>query len=113
MTKLDRSALKLAMERTRAESPGRSKQIDAKLKDEPWEEVAWFAAYCAQIELLKLKPWQQPPCHADEDDPNERGKAAQKLLREMLAAGVSRYHPDPLAAIAAATPNFSNVSRRG
>jgi hypothetical protein len=102
MTKGDREALTLAMERTRAESLQRSEQIDDKLKDESWEDVATFAAYCARIESLKLKPWQQPPCHADEDDPNPRDPQAQALLKEMLSAGVSRYHPDPLAAIEAA-----------
>jgi hypothetical protein len=32
----------------------------------------------------------------DENDPHERDKAAQDLLRRMVAAGVSRYEPDPL-----------------
>jgi hypothetical protein len=41
----------------------------------------------------------EPPCIADEDDPNERDKDAQRLLRKMLAAGISRYDPDPLAAL--------------
>jgi hypothetical protein len=35
-----------------------------------------------------------PPSVADEDDPNARDKAAQALLRKMLAAGISRYDPD-------------------
>jgi hypothetical protein len=36
------------------------------------------------------------PCFADEDDDTLAGK----LLREMLAAGVSRWHPDPMKALA-------------
>jgi hypothetical protein len=34
MTRNDRAALKLALEMCRAESPGRARQIDAKLEDE-------------------------------------------------------------------------------
>jgi hypothetical protein len=58
--------------------------------------------YSAQCAALRLKPWQEPPCVVSEDDPNERDKSAQELLRRMLAAGVSRYDRDPLAALAVA-----------
>ena len=51
-----------------------------------------------QSDTLKLRPWQLPPCTAKQDDPNERDKEAQ-ALRKMLAAGLSRYEPDPLAAL--------------
>ena len=34
-------------------------------------------------------------CRADEDDPDERDKKAQQLLRKMLAAGVSALRPRP------------------
>lgn len=98
----DRAALTLALARCRAEDVNRGAQVDAKLEDESSQDVAEFAAYCCQIRALHLKPWQEPPCVADEDGPAERDKAAQKLLREMLALGVSRYDPDPVAAIAAA-----------
>ncbi len=40
----------------------RSRQTAA--ADEPWEEVAKFAAYSAQIEGLGLMPWQNPPIYA-------------------------------------------------
>jgi hypothetical protein len=42
---------------------------------------------------------EEPPCVVGADDPDERAKAAQHLLRKMLAAGVSRYEPDPLTAL--------------
>jgi hypothetical protein len=46
---------------------------------------------------LNLEPWSSPPCWGDsKHHPNP---AARKLLEQMLAAGVSRWHPDPLAAI--------------
>ena len=96
MTKHDRAALTLAMETCRAESEGRAWQLDEKLKDESWEETATFAAFSAQSRALALQPWESPPCIAD----GFHGDAAsRKLLRQMLAAGISRYHPDPLGAL--------------
>ena len=79
-------------------------QIDEMLKDEPWERVARFAARCCQSRMLNLPPWDLPPCSVSEDDDSESDAEAVKLLRKMLAAGVSRYAPDPMAAIEAAKP---------
>jgi hypothetical protein len=45
-----------------------------------------------------VRPWQEPPCVADENDPDERDPQAQWLLRRMLKAGLSRYEPDPRTA---------------
>ena len=99
MTRNDRAALTLAMETCRTESEGRARQLDEKLKDESWEEVASFAAFSAQSRSLHLQPWESPPCIAD----GFHGDAsARKLLQQMLDAGVSRYHPDPMAALAGA-----------
>lgn len=95
---LDRDALKRCMEIAKRE-PGRTEQLESKLKDEPWLEVAEFAAYCVQGRALHLKPWQLPPCSVNENDLGERDRDAQDLLRQLLAAGVSRYDPDPLAAL--------------
>ena len=100
MTRNDRAALKLAIEQARNEDEGRAQQIDSMLEDQPWAEVATFAAFCCQTRALNLDPWQEPPCcagpakHCDPD--------ARKLLEQMLAAGVSRWHPDPMAALAEA-----------
>jgi hypothetical protein len=101
MTKHDRAALMLALEQARAEDADRAAQIDAKLEEDGWREAAESAAYCCQCRALRLRPWEEPPCIVDAHDDHERDKDAQKLLRDMLAAGVSRFHPDPLAAIAA------------
>jgi hypothetical protein len=96
MTRNDRAALKLAMEIAQRD-PKTARQLRSKLKDESWEDVARFAAYHCQNESLNLEPWSSPPCWGDsEHHPNP---AARKLLEQMLAAGVSRWHPDPLAAI--------------
>jgi hypothetical protein len=99
MNTTDRDALERAMQTARRD-PSRARQLDAKLQDDPWSEVSQFAAYCCQIHALHLKPWQSPPCSVDEDDPDEHdNKTTQKLLRLMLANGVSRFDPDPLAAL--------------
>src|SRR5262245_4461299 len=98
LNQTDRDALERCMEIAQRD-PGRADQLQSKLRDEPWHEVAEFAAYSCQIDALHLKPWQQPPCIVDEDDPDEKDKDAQGLLRKMLAAGISRYEPDPMAAL--------------
>ena len=105
MNTVDQAALELAMRIARRD-PATRVQLDDMLKDEDWRSVAEFAAYHCQYQALHLKPWELPPCWVDEDDPNERDKAARVLLSRMLAAGVSRYHPDPLVALGAAHVRF-------
>jgi hypothetical protein len=106
-TKADKAALVLAMEYARRD-PDRAGQLDSMLAGtrvgndwvcapQSWEAVAAFAASCAQTKTLQLRPWEDPPCIVDEDD----GGPAGKFLRRMLAAGVSRWHPDPRGALAA------------
>jgi hypothetical protein len=100
---VDFAALKLAMERCRASSEGRSRQLDSMLEDRPWEDVAIFAAYDQQMENLHLKPWQVPPAHVNDPAHPEAGEGeAAALLRRMIAAGVSKWDPDPLNALDAA-----------
>lgn len=66
------------------------------------------AAFTGQCHSLRLRPWQTPPGWLNENVKPEPGPshisdlAAWKVLRAMLALGISRYHPDPLAAIAEA-----------
>jgi hypothetical protein len=80
------------------------------LARESFEEVGKFAAYSMQCDTLRLRPWQYPPCwvrpdvdYSSADDETHGRPAAATLLRKMLAAGVSRYHPDPIRAIEEAT----------
>jgi hypothetical protein len=94
----DREALEEAMRLLRLE-PGRARQLDDKLQDEPWVAVAEFAASCVQSRTLHLKPWELPPCDIYPNDPDSPGK---RLLKRMLEADVSRYAPDPIAALEAA-----------
>jgi hypothetical protein len=87
--------------------PGRSRQIDAKLRDEPWQQVAEFCACHCQRQSLQLKPWQPPPCLLEDfeadiaagDDGIMGRYAAAQLLKKMLEAGISFYEPNPLAAL--------------
>jgi hypothetical protein len=99
LTRADRAALELALKLVRKESPGRDKQIDAKLADEPWCDVAEFAAGVCQSRALRLNPWEKPPAWLYDNEMNSEGG---KFLQRMLDAGVSRYHPDPMAALEAA-----------
>src|SRR5262249_9050813 len=93
---------------------------DDMLRDQPWQEVAKFAASCCQCHVLGLKAWMAPPCAAHEDvEPAEYGnsygnrRAEVELLRRMLSAGLSRFEPSPLEALEraeaealATTPGF-------
>ena len=106
--RIDVAALKLAMKLARGQ-PGRAGQLDRKLEDEDWFEVAMFAAYCCQCRALQLKPWQPAPMHSRKSYLEEPFgdvfgcREAAELLQRMLALGISRYHPDPLKAIEDAT----------
>jgi hypothetical protein len=63
-----------------------------------WQEAAAVAAYDAQCRSMRLPPWEKPPCAA-----SVRGKdRAARLLRRMLKRKISKFHPRPLEAIAAA-----------
>ena len=102
LSRVDRDALVMAMEQARCD-PLRAQQLDAKLEDETWAAVARFAAACCQERALALPPWQPAPCDipnieaALQETDEKRGyRAAALLLQRMLAAGVSRWHPDPL-----------------
>jgi hypothetical protein len=81
-------------------------QIEAKLESEPWLDVAKLCAYGCQCAALHLEPWQPPPCWVEIDDGDDEiapvlgRRAAAELLRRMLAAGLSRYEPDPIGALA-------------
>jgi len=101
MTRNDEAALKLALAQA-CEDQDRREQLESMLEDRPWRQVAAFAAHVCQCRALKHPPWERPPCGVSEDDDREINIEPVRLLRRMLAAGVSRYDPDPLAALEAA-----------
>jgi hypothetical protein len=94
----------------KAESPAQRKQIDDILRERGWDRTARFAVYACQDENLKLRSWQMAPCqlHGDVDaclaatghDYRGRRQAAL-LLKRLLAAGLSKYEPDPEIALKA------------
>jgi hypothetical protein len=98
----DLAALRLAFAQSRAGSKARAEQLDSMLEDRSWEEVARFAAYDQQIDNMGLRPWEPPPCCVnDADNPRDGEEAAAKVLRVMIRSGVSKWHPNPLAALEA------------
>jgi hypothetical protein len=105
LTPADEDALTRAVAVTRAEDPGRAKQIDSMLADESWQSVAVFAATCAQSRSLNLAPWQLPPFRASLADLNQPPgdvscrRESAKLLRRLLDAGLSPFEPVPLQAL--------------
>jgi hypothetical protein len=102
ISEVDKAALERVMDLAqRVLDAAELELIANKVKAEGWVRGAEFAAYSVQCEILHLKVWQEPPCVCSEDDPDERDKDGQRLLQRMLAAGLSRYEPDPLAALAA------------
>ena len=64
-------------------------------------DAEFNAIHKAQYENLNLRPWELCPCEVDADSTDElyqrdNYRAAQQLLRRMLAAGVDKYDPEPL-----------------
>ena len=105
---VDRDAFTRAIIACRAQGPARSRQIDAMLTHRSWEEVGKFAAYCAQGRSLDVQPWANVPMYARFPDLKKpfgdpRGeREAAEILKQLVEHNLSRFEPDPLAAIAAA-----------
>jgi hypothetical protein len=110
----DKAALERAIELYRAGSRMQRTTIDALFaRGDSWEDVARYAAFHMQMENLHLPPWLVPPCNVrdiardlvrTDDDRAERTglRAAAQLLQRMQRCGVSRWHPNPVAACEAA-----------
>jgi hypothetical protein len=99
----DRAAMQAAIEMMRAD-PEQRELIDHVLNNQ--SEAALFAVGFCQVKNLHLKAWECPPVDtlnvAEPSDNYGRRPNEVRLLRRMLAAGVSRYDPDPMQALAAA-----------
>src|SRR6516165_2927170 len=104
MRKTDRAALDLALQQTLAEKDqSRVDQVRSMLERRTRLEVSQFCSFHRQIAALALKPWELPPCLGDYDGaPGGRDEQAWALLKRMRKAGLSRWDPDPLAAVEAA-----------
>jgi hypothetical protein len=108
LSRIDREAMKRAIEQLRRKGGEDARQIEGKLREEPWDDVGRFAAYSCQDDALHPEPWQPVPANeyvSVTDDDSRYGPvmgraAAAELLRRLLAAGLSRFEPDPLGALA-------------
>lgn len=110
LSKTDRDALQLAIDLTRAD-PFRTDAINWKLANNGWWETAQFCAYHQQCESLSLNSEVTPSDVIDADEmlagPTDipwlyGAHEAARLVKQMQALGVSKYHPSPLDAIAEA-----------
>jgi hypothetical protein len=79
-------------------------QIESMLRDRPRREVRKFAVYGFRCERCNYGPWQFPPCWISLDDTDPEHAPAVALLRRLIANNLSRYEPDPIAALAARPP---------
>src|SRR5262245_23900006 len=112
-SEIDRLAMGLAIEQYRARGKKCSDHIDRFLAEDGFEEAGEHAAYSCQCKSLGLKPWQCPPLWIDPSEikselaapPDIYGRhRAAELLQKMLRLGISRFHPNPVAALEAAAP---------
>lgn len=114
MNEIDRDALTRAIAARRAESAAQRQRVDEWLAaGQSWEDVAISCAGHCQHIALGLAPWMFPPVspniadHLDSalskpfGDPSGAREAAE-IIKKLLALGLSKYEPDPAAAIAAA-----------
>jgi hypothetical protein len=107
MSDLDKAACERAIAMMQAEPAGSHGRvlIDALLaRGGSFEEIGKTAAFHCQSQNLRLKPWQPPPMEVTPrvdgvDDGNMGWHRAQQLAYRLLAAGLSKYEPDPVATL--------------
>jgi hypothetical protein len=107
LSRIDRNALQRAIQMVRQRDSAAREHIDAMRRSDTFQEVGEFAASSCQSRSLHLSPWQTPPIWVGSLTAalrlpygDQRGdREAAELLKKMLAAGLSRYEPDPLAAL--------------
>src|SRR5262245_6861821 len=110
LSRIDREALTRALKMARAESRQEREHIDRVLAEQGWQWAAQTAAYHCQDSRLHLQPWQPTPCWirdlegdlAAGNDGIGGRYAAALLTQRLLRAGLSRFEPDPVAALAQA-----------
>jgi hypothetical protein len=111
----DIDAWERCIEIERRRSPAHAERINEALAKEGLERAGRAAAYACQYAALRLRPWEWTPSWIAPSQidaiiargpnnlaPQEGDYAAAVLLRKMLAAGISRWEPDPIAALRAA-----------
>jgi hypothetical protein len=107
ISKVDRDAFERAiaiMLKHRELSRDFKRRLDE--QREPWADIARHAAVSCQIQAMGLKPWQVAPCEAEINqidppgDEHHRTRHASLTLERLLNAELSRWEPDPPAALA-------------
>jgi hypothetical protein len=92
LSDVDRDALTRAIDYERQH--GNAERIEDKRRCEGFEDAGEFAAFSAQCDTLQLNPKADP-------DPNVAGYRPGEvaLPDHLLAAGLSVFEPDPIAAL--------------
>jgi hypothetical protein len=109
MKALDKAALQRALDvALESEEPGRANQIREMLKENGWLYAARFSSYHLQMNQLQLRPWDRPPCRLEAPDDSPAGR----LLRKMLACGMSKHDPEPMRALKAEGTGQLSPKRR-
>jgi hypothetical protein len=108
---VDQDAFRRAIEMLLQLEPTWEGGITKMLEERPFEEVGEWASGVCQAQNLRLKPWQcAPSSTANVENPRDVygvRPAEVGLLRKLLSLGLSRFEPDPLAAM-----HVSSVSAR-
>jgi hypothetical protein len=108
LSKLDREAMERAIALSLASRDcAEVERVREMLRTRPRAEVGWSCAISCQEKVLRTHPWQPVPAAGyvavtDRDDEGSlvMGRAAAaEVLRRLFAAGLSRYEPDPIAAL--------------
>lgn len=105
LTPVDHDALRRALAEARRErNPALQAQLDRKERDHGLLQAQLTAARHCQRKNLKLRLWESPPIYGDLVveglDPFLR-RRARELLGKLSARGLSRYEPNPEAALQA------------
>lgn len=101
MTSRDADALRRCL-LVALNDPDHRDRFLAQIEADGREEAERSAAYTVQYRAMRLKPWESPPCWAAPDGSSTNADCAA-LATRMIAAGLSRFEPDPLAALERAT----------
>jgi hypothetical protein len=109
LSEADKDAMARAIALMQSGSRRDREQIAHYLATESWERSGEFASYVCQDGGLKLRPWAPPPCWMRKPEYIAAALArpygidgerqAGDLARDLIAAGLSIYEPDPLAAL--------------
>jgi hypothetical protein len=109
LSEADKDAMARAIALMQSGSRRDREQIGHYLATESWERSGEFAAYVCQDRSLKLRPWAPPPCWMRKPEYIAAALArpygidgerqAGELARDLIAAGLSIFESDPLAAL--------------